>query len=259
MFKYYSAGYDQVAALKGCKNGSARIGISFQALITLGSHCWGIGAVEDEVSLSAAYRQDDERPRHGLFLSEEGFDRVEDAYGAFKAAWLDRPRSTSSKLDGFARPYLTGMFRPYWESFDDVYLGLYALNLSGADERFAPKLQGGPEKPALLLRAVLDIEFPAVDRKAEFRDTLISELAVSKVIKFRQALERIIPYPTALKAAGVGCVALDFTVFALHGADPTLEQPKLLGLSKDIIEKDRAWAALARQYNGVFEILSADK
>jgi hypothetical protein len=189
-----------------------------------------------------------------LFLSPDGYGRVEDAYRNFKKAWIDRSAARAGALPRFATPYVQPMFKARWETFDDVYVGLYALNLAGVDEKADP-VSEGPEIPSVLLRAVLDVEFPRIDPRSDFHETLISEYAVAEVVKFRQAIDRLIPYRTALKAAGVGCVALDFAVFALPGDNEVADGPGLPGLSKAILERDKAWTSLAEEFRCAFDLL----
>jgi hypothetical protein len=190
-------------------------------------------------------------------LSEEGYSRVESAYQHFRKIWLDRSAAKGSQLGGFAGEYAAGMFDADWKSFDDIYLGLYALNLAGVEEHGEAATREHRGHPILLFRAILDLDFPKIDRKSDFYDTLISEFVVADVIKFRQAISRLIPYPTILQSASVGCVSLDFAVLAEETGQRDDIEEGLPSLSKKIIEEDHAWMTLARRFHGAFELLTA--
>lgn len=192
----------------------------------------------------------------GVFLSGAGLQKAREIFEATRK--LER----GAPSQAFNQHHIGCLFEPHWTSFDDLYLAFYVLNLLGGG---GPYTRDAPEAagvvPCLRLRAMLDLPFPKVDVTTSFWDSLVSEFSVASVINFRNQLERLVPYRVILTGVDLGCVFLEFTVYAreMNGRDvrdPTVGIPRF---NKAIVESDRTWNDLKTRFRVVagFELLPA--
>ncbi|MCP5433057.1 MAG: hypothetical protein H6923_07275 [Alphaproteobacteria bacterium] len=180
----------------------------------------------------------------GLFLSAEGLSRSRQAY--------ERIALGAGRED--VAPYIDALLERQWSSFDDLYVSMYALNLLGRhDVRRRVTPARANQVLRYTLKAIMGVELPQTSKDAPFEDTLLDELDVVEVAKFRASVERLIPYPMEVVAFGLGCVWIEMGVYLSSSASRDPEHvPAMLG-TRDL--SSRAWDHVKRRFGSEIELI----
>jgi len=184
--------------------------------------------------------------RGGLFLSEDGYTRVRRAYDAITG------RGPISKL----REAEGVLWENRWTAFDDVYLAIYCSRLAAlkAPVEGGPKLERLDLTLACRLYVLLDMDIPHFSQNALFEETLISEYAVMDLMYFRGALQNLVPYPLRLERFALGCVEMEFGVYAPRSSGAEIRPFELIGLNPASLQSSNAWVDLYKRFKVVQHI-----
>jgi hypothetical protein len=181
----------------------------------------------------------------GWFLSAGGYERVRGAHRRYLAASKGGKRFEAAEEVAYLQ-------EERWTDFDSLYLALYALNLMDVPsidllKRASATFANEQDlKPFLSLRAWLPIEFPHVSTQTQFEDTLLDEIQVADLQSVRRRIESLVPYPIAMNSIGIGCVWLNFVVFA--GRSRKSDGDRLPHFSRETVEQSPGWQNLTTRF-----------
>ena len=191
---------------------------------------------------------DEPRAAHGVYISSDALNRSRDIFHAVVGGRSDLLKKIEDKSHSV-------LFNEAWDEFDDIYVSLYYMNLTREGrvshiKGLRSSLSHG-RRAAANLTVILDTPFPAVSTKAkstlDFEETLFDETIVADLVRLRSGIYRLIPYPAQLSAVGVGCVYLEFAIFA--DVSPHSTRNKLIGFDADTLATQPGWKRLWNKFH----------
>ena len=185
----------------------------------------------------------------GIFLSPAGLKRVRSLFNEYLISH-ERVREVRSER-WFKNAGFPDMSIGEQATFDDWYVGLYLLRLSGLDH-IDVKSEGVSSDLREMFRLRTMHRFALGDNEAltEFRDTLIDEHLVADVMLFSNAIRHLVPYEVHMRSIETGCLWFEFGVYG----SPKKSVQELPFLKKSDIEASAddtthpGWAALKRRF-----------
>lgn len=180
----------------------------------------------------------------GFIITESCLQSAKSLFEQFREAGGGEPRA-------LAREKAQVLLESNWGDIDKLYLAMYSANLFGL-----PKV-GRSSRPlrrqyrqAAILGMLVDVEFPKVNSKTTFEDSLLNELDVADLQKLRSAVSALIPYKTRISHMSFGCLYMEVAVLVNKGrklefSDGLIDLPRF---SKNYIEAAVPWQALRDQF-----------
>ena len=149
-------------------------------------------------------------PRPGLFLSADAIVRAREIFAVFRSK-----NPTAPPLGEVFNKSASTIFSDEWaEHFDDLYLGVYYLNLTSKELTRSPLPRSKGHAQRAIMTVMIDQNLPKIDEKTPFEETLFSEAVISDLIRIRGSVQNLIPYETSLSKLFVGCLWLEFSILA---------------------------------------------
>lgn len=179
--------------------------------------------------------------RRGLFLSNDGFSRVVDAFNAFS-------EGNTNALTQILYQAKKAIWRDNFEDFNDVYLATYVMNLlnektlARVDQNVGLYRDAPSDYTRYSLRVLMDIDAPALKEKPAFTETLVDEWSLIKVYDCVQTIRSMLPYTVNIEGYGLGCIWVECGIYA----DTSLFEPTE---SLPFLEKQEIESSLSSEGN----------
>lgn len=174
----------------------------------------------------------------GYYLSAEAFSEAQRLFATVR----DNPKLARQEAER-----ILNVSKSDWSSFDELYLALYCMALTGKHHASRHENDGPSEglRKRMSLRLLIDRDLPNVTRESTFEETLVDEFLVADLINLRARIEELVPYQTTLSEFGTGCIFLEFNIYASD------EGPKgpLPEMTRSFIESSPAWNSVRDRFS----------
>lgn len=187
--------------------------------------------------------------RSGIFLTASGLQRARAVFDLYNSTHekLREARSNRWFKDaGFHDEAIAEA-----AAFDDWYVGLYLLRLTGQDHiKVRSENVSTDLREMFRLRTMHNFSLGASEKPQSFSETLIDEHTVADVMLFASAVKHLVPYEVHMRSIETGCLWFEFGVYG-YSKNRTEDLPFL---KKSDIEASAAdtehpgWAALKRRF-----------
>jgi hypothetical protein len=187
--------------------------------------------------------------RRGLFLTHAGLERTKEIFEKVKYSKKEAHISNIAEVIN-TNGVLDELFDEKWVSFDNIYAGMYLLNLFAGTEITARKShRSGNHVERMTLDLMVDVEFPKFTKDCDFEATLLSEYVVADIIKLKEAIGDLVSYPITPRAFSYGCLFMGFSIFGKarpEGRDSS--DVGMPGLNRNIIDDHPSWNSLKNRF-----------
>lgn len=186
---------------------------------------------------------EDAEIKEGIYLSESGLAKVRDIFSAYSSGDI-------SYLKGLHDEVHYSTFTREWSTFDDAYRDIYYLSI--ASENRLVSLQqdikrADNKQKRADLTIIFDFNFPRIRRDLLFQHSLIDETKVADLIRLRRGVTNLIPYETSLSTFAVGCLWLEFSIFA--NSRTSDHDEGLIGIGPNTLERSPGWQRFKRRFH----------